>query len=237
MNGFEGKVVLITGAAGNLGAATAAAFHAAGARLALLGRDLSSLKVAFPAEDPRRLLLAADLLDESAVARAVDEAIAAYGRVDIVCNIAGGFTAGTAVHETPAGTWRTMFDMNAMSAINVAKAVVPGMIAGGGGNIVNVAAAASVRGQATMAAYIVAKNAVVRLTESMAAELRKHGIAVSCVMPTTIDTPQNRAAMPGADTSQWTPAASIADVILFLASDAAMVVSGCAIPVFGRPRS
>jgi NAD(P)-dependent dehydrogenase (short-subunit alcohol dehydrogenase family) len=96
-----------------------------------------------------------------------------------------------------------MFDLNATSVVNTARAVVPAMIAAGAGNIVNVAAAASVRGQANMAAYAVAKNAVVRLTESMAAELRGHGIAVCCVMPTVIDTPQNRTAMPGADISQW----------------------------------
>jgi NAD(P)-dependent dehydrogenase (short-subunit alcohol dehydrogenase family) len=110
------------------------------------------------------------------------------------------------------------------------------MIAAGAGNIVNVAAAASVRGQPDMAPYIVAKNAVVRLTESMAAELRGHSICVCCVMPTIIDTPQNRQAMPGADTSQWTPPAAIAEVILFLASDVAMIVTGGSIQLAGRGR-
>jgi NAD(P)-dependent dehydrogenase (short-subunit alcohol dehydrogenase family) len=129
-----------------------------------------------------------------------------------------------------------MFDLNAMSVVNVAKAVVPRMIAAGAGNIVNVAAAASVRGQPDMAAYVVAKNAVVRLTESMAAELRGYGVCVCCVMPTIIDTPQNRQAMPGADTSQWTPPAAIAEVILFLASDVAMIVTGGAIQLAGRGR-
>jgi NAD(P)-dependent dehydrogenase (short-subunit alcohol dehydrogenase family) len=233
---LSGKVVLLTGVAGNLGAAAAEAFYAAGARCALVDRGLRRLQGLYPASDARRLLLAADLLDEASVARAVDAAAAAFGRIDIVCNIAGGFTAGTPVHETPAATWDAMFDLNAMSVVHVAKAVVPRMIAAGGGNIVNVAAASAVHGAPNMAAYVVSKSAVVRITESMAAELRPHGIAVCCVMPTTIDTPQNRAAMPGADTTMWTPAAAIAEVMLFLASDAAMIVSGCAIPIFGRPR-
>ena len=129
-----------------------------------------------------------------------------------------------------------MFDLNAMSVVNTVKAVVPGMIERKAGNIINVAAAASVRGQPGMAAYILAKNAVVRLTESMAAELRPHGICVGCVMPTIIDTPQNRAAMPDDDASQWTPPEAIAEVMLFLASDAAMIMSGCAIALSGTRR-
>jgi len=141
------------------------------------------------------------------------------------------------VHEMPASLWQRMFDLNATSVVNAAKAVVPGMIDRKTGSIVNVAAAASVRGQAGMAAYVAAKNAVVRLTESMAAELRSYGICVTCVMPTIIDTPQNRAAMPNADPSQWTPPAAIADVIRFLASEAAMVMSGSAIALSGRPRA
>jgi NAD(P)-dependent dehydrogenase (short-subunit alcohol dehydrogenase family) len=233
---FSGKVALITGAAGNLGTAVTAAFHAAGAQLALVDLDMGRLEQVYPDHGPARLLLAADLLDEASVARAVDSAAATFGRIDIVCNIAGGFTSGTAVHETPSGTWHAMFDLNAMSVVNVAKAVVPRMIATGAGNIVNVAAAASVRGQPNMAPYIVAKNAVVRLTESMAAELRGYGICVCCVLPTIIDTPQNRQAMPGADTSQWTPPAAIAEVIRFLASDVAVVISGCAVPISGQPR-
>jgi NAD(P)-dependent dehydrogenase (short-subunit alcohol dehydrogenase family) len=233
---FAGKVALVTGAAGNLGTAAAAAFHSVGARLALLDLEMERLQKAYPGRDAERLLLAVDLLEEAAVARAVDAAAAAFGRIDIVCNIAGGFTSGPPVHETPAATWRRMFDLNVMSAANTVKAVVPRMIAAGRGNILNVAAASSVRGTANMAAYGVAKNAVVRLTESMADELRGYGICVCCIMPTIIDTPQNRQAMPGADTSQWTPASAIADVLLFLASDQAMVLTGCALPIAGRSR-
>ena len=234
---FTGKVALITGAAGNLGNAVADAFDAAGARQVLVDIDSGVLDKVYGAGNERRYAIAANLLDEASTQRAADAALAKFGRIDVLCNIAGGFSAGPPVHETPAATWQRMFDLNATSVVNTARAVVPAMITAGGGNIVNVAAAASVRGQANMAAYAVAKNAVVRLTESMAAELRGHGIGVCCVMPTIIDTPQNRAAMPGADPSQWTPPAAIAEVMLFLASDAALVLSGCAIPISGRPRT
>ena len=233
---FTGKVALITGAAGNLGKAVADAFDVAGARQVLVDIDSSVLDKVYGAGNDRRYAIAADLLDEASTKRAVDAALAKFGRIDVLCNIAGGFSAGLPVHETPAATWQRMFELNATSVVNTARAVVPAMIAAGGGNVVNVAAAASTRGQANMAAYTVAKNAVVRLTESMAAELRAHGIGVCCVMPTIIDTPQNRAAMPGADASQWTPPAAIAEVMLFLASDAALILSGCAIPLAGRPR-
>ena len=101
---------------------------------------------------------------------------------------AGGFAAGPPVHETPASMWQRMFDLNATSVVNTVKAVVPGMIERKAGNIINVAAAASARGQPNMAAYGVAKNAVVRLTESMAAELRPHGIRVICICPSEVQT-------------------------------------------------
>ena len=233
---FDGKTVLVTGAAGNLGKAVGSAFHDSGANVALVDLDEQTLRDAWGGDTPRGILLAADLLDESSIAAAASAAREKWGAIDVLCNIAGGFASGPPVHETPTSLWQRMFDLNATSVVHATKAVVPGMIAHKSGNIVNVAAAASVRGQAGMAAYIAAKNAVVRLTESMAAELRPYGICVGCVMPTIIDTPQNRAAMPNADTSQWTPPSAIAEIILFLASDAAFIASGCSLPLSGAAR-
>ena len=232
---FADRVAVVTGAGGNLGRAVVDAFVAAGAQVAAVEHGASGAANPPDAFD-RRLTVHADLLDEASTRAAADAVFERWGRIDVLCNIAGGFAAGTPVHETPDDLWRRMFDLNVMTAVHASKAVIPRMITAGRGNIVNVAAASSVRGQANMAAYGVAKSGVIRLTESMAAELREHGICVACVLPTIIDTPQNRTAMPAADTSQWTPPAAIADVVLLLASDTAMVASVAALPVAGRPR-
>ncbi|HUB96012.1 MAG TPA: SDR family NAD(P)-dependent oxidoreductase [Stellaceae bacterium] len=231
---FEGKVAMITGAAGNLGRAAAAAFAKAGARLALIDLRAGALDTAYGAGDGSRLHLTADLGQAASVADAVAKARATFGHIDALCNIAGGFHMGEAVHETPEEIWRQMIELNAGSIIRVAQAVVPVMLAQGGGRIVNVAAMGGLTGGATMGAYAASKSAVIRLTESMALELRDKGIGVNCVMPSTIDTPPNRASMPGADFSRWVAPDALADVILFLASDAARAVNGAAVPVVGR---
>ena len=226
---FEGKICLIMGAAGNLGRAVAAAFESAGASLVLVDLDDKVLRSAFGRDDERKLLVPADLLDAASVARA----LATVAGIDVLCNIAGGFRMGKPVHETPENVWELMLDLNAKSVINTARAVVPKMLAAGRGKIVNVGAVAGLGGKANMGAYSAAKSAVIRLTESMSSELRDKGINVNCVLPSVIDTPQNRADMPGADPRRWVAPEALADVILFLASDAARAIHGAAIPVTG----
>jgi NAD(P)-dependent dehydrogenase (short-subunit alcohol dehydrogenase family) len=223
-----GQVVLITGASGNLGRAVAAAFERQGASLALLGhRAPPGSGAAGPFH------VAADLRDAVQVQAAVDEVVRRLGRIDVLCNLAGGFRMGEAVHETSDATWDFLLDLNARSIVHTARAVVPHMLAAGQGCIVNVGAAGAAKGGATMGAYAASKSAVARLTESMAAELRERGIRVNCVLPTTLDTPENRAAMPQADPSRWVAPADLASVIVFLASDAARAVQGASIPVSG----
>src|SRR5205814_7371106 len=129
--------------------------------------------------------------------------------------------------------WDFLFGLNARSVLHTARAVVPHMLKARGGKIVNVGAFAAQKGAAQMGAYIASKSAVIRLTEAMAAELREKGINVNCVLPTIIDTPENRAAMPDADPRRWVAPAALADVILFLASDAARAIHGAALPVTG----
>ena len=140
---------------------------------------------------------------------------------------------GAPVHTTPDSDWNFMFDVNARTLLHAARAVVPRMLAGGGGKIVNVGAFSAQKGTANMGAYIAAKSAVIRLTESMAAELREQSINVNCVLPTTIDTPENRSAMPKADPRKWVSPEDLANVIVFLASPAARAIHGAAIPVTG----
>jgi NAD(P)-dependent dehydrogenase (short-subunit alcohol dehydrogenase family) len=229
---FDGRTVLVTGAAGNLGRAVAAAFFRRGGNLVLAARTRSQLENAYT-RDERRLFVCADLLDFAQVEAAGRAAIERYGRIDVLCNIAGAFRMGPPVHETPDELWQAMLDLNARSVINTVRAVVPGMIAAGAGKIVNVGAAAALSGKANMGPYCAAKSAVIRLTESMAAELRSKGINVNCVLPGIIDTPENRAAMPGADASLWVAPEALAEAIVFLASEAARAIHGASIPVVG----
>jgi NAD(P)-dependent dehydrogenase (short-subunit alcohol dehydrogenase family) len=230
---FDGTTVLITGAAGNLGAAVARAFAARGARLALVDLDEAALRRTFGEPGGLRLFVGADLLQPAAADAAAARAVAHFGRIDVLCNLAGGFRMGEAVHETSAATWDLMLGLNARTVLHMAHAVVPGMLAAGGGRIVNVGAFAAQKGVAHMGAYVAAKSAVIRLTEALSAELREQRINVNCVLPTIIDTPENRAAMPDADPARWVAPADLAAVIVFLASDAARAVHGAALPVTG----
>jgi len=228
---FKGKNVLVTGAAGNLGKAVAAGFAAEGAALVLFDIDDKTLRAAYPSTV--HLLVPVNLLDPASVAAAVDVALKKVGRIDVLANIAGGFRMGDPVHATPVDTWRLMIELNAGTVMNMARAVVPGMLVNGGGKIVSIAATAGLGGKPDMGAYGASKAAVIRLTESMAGELRDKGINVNCVMPSIIDTPQNRADMPSAEPKKWVAPEALADVIMFLASDAARAVHGAAVPVVG----
>jgi len=226
---FTGRTVVVTGAAGNLGRAVSAAFAAEGAALVLVDRDAATLDRAYPHPSPALVHAPADLGDAESVAAA----LAGVTHVDVLCNLAGGFTMGEAVHETSAGTWDFLIGLNARSIVHTARAVVPRMIAAKGGKIVNIGAASALRGEALKGSYCASKAAVLRLTETMSAELGGHGINVNCVLPGTLDTPQNRAAMPDADPGRWVKLESLAGVILFLASPAAADIHGASIPVTG----
>ncbi|MES2129149.1 MAG: SDR family NAD(P)-dependent oxidoreductase [Pseudomonadota bacterium] len=230
---FENKTVMITGAAGQLAQAVARAFAARGASLVLVDRTRERLAGIYGEEDAARQHLAANLLDAGQVANAAAAAIERFGRIDVLCNIAGGFRMGQPVHATSDADWNAMFDLNARTVLHAVRAVVPHMQAAGGGKIVNVASNSAQKGAALVGAYCASKDAVIRLTEAMAAELRDGGINVNCVLPSIIDTPDNRAAMPGADPARWVAPEALADVILFLASPAARAVHGAALPVLG----
>jgi NAD(P)-dependent dehydrogenase (short-subunit alcohol dehydrogenase family) len=225
---FTDRTVVITGASGNLGRVVAKAFADLGARLALLDLKRGDLP-----DGANQVFLEVDLFKPDSVGAAVGKALERFGRIDVLCNIAGGFRMGSPVHETKDADWDFLFGVNARSVLNTARAVVPTMLKGGGGKIVNIGAFAAQRGAANMGAYIASKSAVIRLTESMAAELREKNINVNCVLPTIIDTPENRKAMPNADPRKWVAPEDLAGVIVFLASDASRAIHGAAIPVAG----
>lgn len=227
------RTVVITGAAGNLGRAVADSFARNGDALVLVDRSVEGLERAYGAPTAERMLVAVDLLQAEEVEQAVGRVAAQFGRIDVLCNLAGGFAMGTPVHATAEADWQRMQDLNVRTLLNMARAVVPGMLQRGRGKIVNVGANAAQRGAAHMGAYIASKAEVLRLTETMAAELREHGINVNCVMPSIIDTPQNRGDLPDADPKRWVAPEQLAAVIAFLASDAADAVHGACIPVTG----
>lgn len=232
----NGRVVIVTGAAGNLGRAVVQAFAAQGARLALVDLDpkpLESVRQSLPA-GCESSAFAADLMDPAAVERMAAGVAERFGRVDVLANIAGGFTMGPPLHETPDKDWDFMLNLNTRTVFNCCRAVVPRMLAAGAGRIVNVSARSATRGAGHMGPYCASKAAVITLTESLADELKDSGINVNCILPGTVDTPQNRAAMPDQDHGRWVPLDALADVVLFLASDAARAITGAAVPVYGR---
>lgn len=227
---LKDKVVLITGAAGNLGKAAAAAFAKAGATLVLADYSEEGLK----GVDEPGLRVSVDLTSEDSVRDMVNKAIASYGRIDVLANIAGGFTMGPLMQDTDDKDWEFMMNLNARSVFYTCKHVIPHMLENGSGSVVSVSARAAQEGKGKMGPYCASKAAVITLTESLAAENKFNNINVNCILPGTIDTPQNRADMPDADHGKWVPPAALADVIVFLASDAARCVTGAAIPVYGQ---
>jgi len=236
MDDLKGKVVVITGAAGNLGQAVASAFASAGSIRVLADRGSDRLASLYPdAADGQVLLVPGiDLSDPQHARRLAEQALSRFQRIDVLVNTVGGYAGGKRVHEDDPSAWEKMFNINLNTTLNACRAVVPLMLKQGSGRIVNVSARAGLTGVPTLGAYSAAKSAVIRLTESLAGELKDHGINVNCILPGTIDTPQNRQDMPNADHGKWVSPAALADAILFLASDAARAVTGAALPVYGR---
>lgn len=230
---FSGKVVCVTGATGNLGQATAQAFAQEGATLALLARSKGKLTPLYPNLSPETHLLleGVDLGDPVQAEEAVSKILDRFGRLDVLVHTVGGFAGGRRVHETPLEVWDRMFALNVWSAFLIARAVAPVMLRQQSGRMVFVGARSALKGGARVAAYSASKAALLRLVESLAEELRGEGITVNCVLPSTMDTPQNRSAMPKADFSRWVKPKAVARVILFLASDEAAAITGTAIPV------
>ena len=236
MTSLSQRVVVITDASGNLGAATARAFQRAGAHTVLVDRLADRLHRQYPdlVVSPDHLLLGGvDLADEASVASAIGSADERFGRIDVLVNTVGAWRGGTPVHAAPLADWDFLFAANLRPTLLASRAAVPHFLAQHSGRIVNIAARSGLAGDAGSAAYSAAKSAVLRLTEAMSAELKNSGINVNSVLPSTIDTPQNRAAIPAADFAKWVHPDALADVVLFLASDAARAIHGAAIPVSG----
>jgi NAD(P)-dependent dehydrogenase (short-subunit alcohol dehydrogenase family) len=225
---MDGKVIVVTGALGALGKVVTAEALARGARVAAV--DHAPTQV--PAMPNRMELGGVDLTDAAQARKAINAVASHFGRLDALVNIAGGF-AFEAVAEGDAKTWQRMYAMNVLTALNASQSALPHLANSGAGRIVNVGAMGAQQAGAGMGPYAASKAGVHRLTEALAAEW-KGKITVNAVLPSTIDTAANRASMPKADFAKWVSPKELADVILFLASDAASAVTGALLPVSGR---
>jgi NAD(P)-dependent dehydrogenase (short-subunit alcohol dehydrogenase family) len=225
---MNGRVVVITGASGALGKVVAEEALARGARVA--GVDHAPTQV--PATPERIELGGVDLTDAMQAKQAIDAAAAHFGKLDALINIAGGFAFETVVDGDPK-TWQRMYALNVTTALNASRAAIPHLAASSAARIINIGAMGALQAGAGMGAYAASKAGVHRLTEALAAE-HKGKITVNAVLPSIIDTAANRASMPKADFSKWVSPKELADVILFLASEAASAVTGALLPVSGR---
>jgi len=222
------KVIVVTGAAGALGRVVVEVALARGARVAAIDHAAAQA-----APTARQIECGGVDLTYAAQARtAIDTAAAHFGRLDALVNIAGGFAFETVVEGDPK-TWQRLYALNVATALNASRAAIPHLLASSAARIVNIGALGALQAGSGMGAYAASKSGVHRLTEALAAE-HKGRITVNAVLPSIIDTPANRHSMPKSDFSKWVTPQELAEMILFLASDAASAVTGTLIPVTGR---
>ena len=232
---MTGRIAIVTGGAGALGQSVVLRFLKDGATVAvpwLVSEEWASLQGRVDKAQLGRLHGAkVDVVtDPDAFAAFVADVLARYKGLDVLVNTVGGFAGGD-LASTSLDEWRRMIDLNLTSAVIACRAVLPAMRAARRGRIVNVSSRAVVPPAGGFIAYTVGKSAVIALTQALAQEERSHGIAVSAVLPSTMDTPANRHAMPDADRSGWVSTEAVADVIAYLASSVAAAVSGACVPV------
>jgi len=236
---LSSHAAVITGATGNLGAAVLRAYLTRGTHVAAVVRDAAkgaSLRatlgdVAGDDAEGRLLVIEADPADATAMDALVERVLRAWGRIDILNNLAGTFKSGSALDP---GLMRELWEGNVLTAVTAGAACLRPMRARGYGRVVSVSALGALKGGRNSAAYAMSKSALIRWTESLAAEVKGEGITVNAVLPTTIDHPVNRTQMPKADPKLWPSPEEVANVILFLSSREASGVNGAAIPVTAR---
>jgi NAD(P)-dependent dehydrogenase (short-subunit alcohol dehydrogenase family) len=226
---LQNKIAMVTGADGGLGTHVTRALLDGGATVIGVSRKAqqsSSDKASY-------LAVAADLSSAETAKRTVDEIAARFGRVDILAHLVGGFAGGKTIAETDDTTFQRMLDLNLKSAFYVLRAVIPHMRRAGRGSVIAIGSRAAEDPGPGVGAYSASKAALVSLIRTVAIENKDVAITANVLLPGTMDTPTNRQAMPGADTSQWVQPASVASMIAWLASEAGKDVNGAVIPVYG----
>jgi len=220
------RSVIVTGGFGVLGNAVAEAFSRQGDKVARIDFAPSARSALAGALD----IGGVDLADGDSTRAALAKVVAAHGGIDVLVNVAGGFTWET-LGDGSIDSWARMQAMNLMTAATITQLALPELTKAEAGRIVNIGAGAAIKAGMGMGAYAASKSGVHRLTEALAEELAGTGVTVNAVLPSIIDTPTNRADMPNEDFSKWVQPAAIADAILFLASPAARAITGALIPV------
>ena len=233
----QNRNVLITGGTGILGSAVTKAYLAQGDTVAvtyLFDNEVERFKEYNPELSEDVTFLYANVTEEAEVQNTIREFLFQFDRLDVLINIVGGFVGGIPAAELEVDRWDFMMNLNLKSVFLCCKAAIPDMTAQGYGKIINVSARAGLKGEAGLSAYCVSKGGVRTLTESLAAEVMDSGVNVNAIMPSVMDTPMNREAMPDEEHDRWVAPADVAKVICFLTSDDASVINGAAIPVYGR---
>jgi len=224
------RVALVTGANGGLGTHVTNALLDAGFLVVGLARTIKASDFTHP----HFTALSAKLDSLDSARRAADTVVARFGKIDVLAHLVGGFSGGQSVADTDDASMQRMFDQNFASAFHILRAVIPHMRKAGAGRIIGIGSRAAEAPAATIGAYSASKAAFSSLMRTVALENKDAGITANVILPGTIDTTANRNAMPGADTSQWVQPATIASLVVWLASDAAKDVTGATIPVYGR---
>jgi NAD(P)-dependent dehydrogenase (short-subunit alcohol dehydrogenase family) len=234
---LDDRVILITGATGDLGSAVVREFAArSGAKLALASRsekDLNQLVHDGGLARERTFIYPADVADPDQVKALVAAVLDHYGQLHALLNTVGGWRGGDRVEDTSLEDWNRMMTLNLQTAFLLSRAVLPPLLEAGWGRIVHTSSKSALEPRAAAGPYAVSKMGVITLTEVIAAGLKGTGVTANVVLPSTIDTPDNRLAMPGADFDRWVPPEDIAATMYFLCSDAAASVNGARIPIYG----
>jgi NAD(P)-dependent dehydrogenase (short-subunit alcohol dehydrogenase family) len=226
----DNRIVLITGAKGGLGSFVTEAFLAAGDTVIGTSKSIQASDFSHP----RFVAMASDLTDAASTGRLVDCVMQRFQRIDVLVHVMGGFSGGKPIAETDDATWDRMMNLNLRSGFNIFRAVIPCMRAAGRGRIIAIASRAAAEPAANIAAYGASKAGLVSLVRAAAMENKDRGITINAILPGTMNTDANRKADPSADTSAWVPPENVADLVVFLSSDAASPITGAAIPVYGK---
>jgi NAD(P)-dependent dehydrogenase (short-subunit alcohol dehydrogenase family) len=239
MDQVNGRVALVTGASGGLGGTVTEMLLRAGVRVAGGYRndeEMGHLRGRLAEADLLGgfIPVALDATDETSVAAAVAEVVERWGRIDILLNLAGGFMSPTPVTQLSVADWRKQMEMNLTSVFVCSRAVIPGMVGNGWGRIVSISSKRGVEPAAGYGPYAAAKAAVLTLTQVMSEEVKAKGVTVNAILPSVIDSPAMREALPKVDPAKWVTPAQIGSLIIYLCSDEAASLTGAAIPLYGR---